>query len=475
MKRELFAFLVFTAASSFGAEVPAKTHTSRPAIRPKSPPVHGAAVGVGALFIGEDGGSPNPSPDANDFMEHNPRYREPAAANTRQSNAPPQTPRRPLGGFVRRDPAGVRLPQPEIAEREESAGSAPRDLEQGPEREASGEKGVSLWQGLSAPLRLPPEEVSDLPEDEASQLGRKDYDAHILGGDISIHPKGSLPSPSGVAKASTDGRQILADAARKAQGAPAGLFVGLHLDISASHQPDPVKEAVADLGRVAGFHADPRFEPAALDETGRKVSLWGWMPARKIGQAMKVLSVAQLRIENQGPRPYLEPVQTAEILIGIRMPMLVDAVADRLAVGAMGPLPRAVAPPPASPAADAETAARVIAQLEAETGFYLKKRVGYQAVPLSQEKALIVIGEVPIRNISRLMSNSDVIKIVPAASALDRLEEVPSPRGPISTMKRFFSFAKGRFPYLLSLTVLLIMLSPGRVLRRLSEIFIPYH
>ena len=177
--------------------------------------------------------------------------------------------------------------------------------------------------------------------------------------------------------------------------------------------------------------------------------------------------MAQLRIENQGVDPHLDPPQTAEILIGIRMPedyALVDAVAQNPA--ALPTAPRALG---------AEIASRAIAELSQESGFLWKKSAGYQSVPRSREKALIIIGEVPIRNISRVMAHRDVVKIMPSAAALDRMDGPPLRRSPASVLGRFFSFVKRRFPFLLVLTLFLLMLSPGRVLRRLAEIFVPYH
>src|SRR3989338_8340738 len=100
MKRGLLsAILVFTALP-YSSAAPVR---AGPVSKAKGTPV-ATSVSVGVLHIGEDGHYRHPPQDANDFLEHNPRFNR--GDQTVQS-ADNGKPRRPADGFIRSDPASI--------------------------------------------------------------------------------------------------------------------------------------------------------------------------------------------------------------------------------------------------------------------------------------------------------------------------------------------------------------------------------
>ena len=140
---------------------------------------------------------------------------------------------------------------------------------------------VSLWSDLVQPLDMSAEDAGAADTDSASDLGRRDYESHLLGlKDTSARPR--TQDPERVAK--TDAGESM-------------LFVSLELD---PRESGSLRDCVAGLGAVAGFSADARFEPLA--GPAGAVIISGWMPAAGLASALSRPGVKRLRVETR-PRP----------------------------------------------------------------------------------------------------------------------------------------------------------------------------
>ena len=83
---------------------------------------------------------------------------------------------------------------------------------------------------------------------------------------------------------------------------------------------------------------------------------------------------------------------------------------------------------------------------------------------------VVAQGKVPLRAISEVLADRDVVKIVPSPDS--------GPGGsapmPLRPLEEFLSFALGRAPFLLAATLLMLIPSLGGALLSAAEIFIPY-
>ncbi|MDD5656850.1 MAG: hypothetical protein PHF00_06300 [Elusimicrobia bacterium] len=378
-----------------------------------SPKAALARGGFQTRFIGEGGAGAysHPSSEASGAMEEGARQ-EGAAAN------PGGAPAAPAPSAAQRPPVlpFPVSPRPPAASARPAAGAAAP----GAPRTENERRRYSLWEGLAAPLELPGHKVKDVGLDEARALGRRDYDAHILnaraGGDAAAWGVPQAAAPLSGAE----------------------VFVAVNLDLK-NNAGVSLKDALADLGRVAAFRQDTRFEPSAVGRGPDQVALWGWMPANGIGRAMTVPAVA--RLELAGPARQPERFATADILIGVRL---------------------------AGGAAPAEALARLRSDL-ADTGLRVKRSIGTQTAPGSGENVLVVEAGVPVAALSRVMAHKSVIKIVAAP------QPAPAPaRPPLAALGRFFSFATAHYPALLILTLLMLLPSVARVVASAARVFVPY-
>ncbi len=295
----------------------------------------------------------------------------------------------------------------------------------------------SLWEGLSAPMELPPQKIGDVSEDQAAALGRQDYDSHILGQRDSVGSPESARGGGEVLAGGWDSRP----AAVAAAGAGPEVFVTLNLDLK--KQPDAtLRDAVADLGRLAGFRQDVRFAPAAVGAAPGQVALWGWMHPERVGAAMGVASVSRLEI-NPSPRP-LSAETATDMLLGVRLPR------DRSPADAAAGLEKDLAAP----------------------GLRVRRTIGTQTVPGTAETVLVVEASVPLSALRKLLAHPDVVKMVPAPRP-PAVAARPS-RPAAAELRRFLGFAAEQSPLLLVLTLLMLLPWVGSGMAAAARVFVPY-
>ncbi|MEK7857930.1 MAG: hypothetical protein AAB320_02205 [Elusimicrobiota bacterium] len=324
-------------------------------------------------------------------------------------------------------PAPRKVPVYPRRARPASAPAAKAEREDSPQER----KRYSLWEGLAAPLALASDKVKDVSDDEAAGMGREDYESHILS---------RSESPAQGAALAAAPAPAPEPAIAKASDAPKPeVFVSVDFDLK-GHEIQ-YKDAVADLTRMAGFRQDRRFEPSA--SAADRVSLWGWISPDRLGDAMKVASVQRLRVDAGIARQGARAGAVTDVLIGIRVP---DAGSAR------------------------EVSERVLKTLAAE-GFRWKRTIGTQQAPGSSQMVVVVEGVSPITALSKLLGHPELVKIVPAPEAA--LREEPAPRS-LWQPAEFLAYATDRSPWLLLITLLLVLPPLGGGLLRLAEFFIPY-
>lgn len=222
---------------------------------------------------------------------------------------------------------------------------------------------------------------------------------------------------------------------------PEEVFVTVDLDLKAN--PDQYKDAVASLGRVAAFRPDPRFAPTV--PSSDRISFWGWMPADRVSEALSVSGVMRLHFDRSRSWTALslpDPA-TGKFLVSIR-------VAD---------------------AAEAASAAQKVVEDLAELGFRPLRSLG--AEPSAGGALVRVEGLLPVRALSLVLGHSQVsgvspVQAEPASSPAPAARKKASPR-------EFLHYATERAPFLLVLTLLLLLLPRlAGGWEKLCEIFVPY-
>lgn len=427
--------------------------------------------GFSASFIGEGGGYQHPSGGAGDYMESVSRQEGgqgtfgPVGAKP-DGKPRPMEERRTLATEIAAVKAPETLPTPDVKPNTENAPSGSLSLaapladpsasvQDG--KDAVAEKGVraalaasdkggqdrgeenvlpadsskySLWEGLVSPLELPAADVARTGGDQASELVRKDYDSHILG--RKSEAADSLPAvPS-------DATALSAAAAGRGE-----IFVSFELEVKSN--PDDYRDALSGLSRSAEFRLDPRFD-ARRESSPGKTTVFGWMPADKISAALSVPTVSRLHVENAPTRPAGSASSLTEILVGVRSPMSPNSVSAQAILS------------------------RVIEDLASSSGFQWKKTIGYQPIPGSKDSALILLGKVPVKNLSAVLAHRDVIKIVPSPDGGGPDRQEPASR---RTMAGFISYAVSRAPILLGVTLLMALSSLGWGVFRLLRVLAP--
>jgi len=282
---------------------------------------------------------------------------------------------------------------------------------------------VSLWSDLVQPLDMSAEDAGAADTDSASDLGRRDYESHLLGlKDTSARPR--TQDPERVAK--TDAGESM-------------LFVSLELD---PRESGSLRDCVAGLGAVAGFSADARFEPLA--GPAGAVIISGWMPAAGLASALSRPGVKRLRVETR-PRPSAPRETMGEFLIGLR---LEDPAHVRAAVDAG------------------------VAALASAVGFRLTRVVGMETARDGRMTALVA-GRLPLCHLAKAMGRADVLKISPLGSASAASKETLLPTRP-SGARGFarFVWEEGMWVVLLTLAMALPVLR--RVAGRALCVFVPY-
>lgn len=205
------------------------------------------------------------------------------------------------------------------------------------------------------------------------------------------------------------------------------VFVAIDLE----HKPD--RDAVADLGRAVGFRPDARFAP--LKRGSGEAWVWGWMKPSRVAEAFRVPGVNRLQVEHSARVP--APSETTT-----RM-----AVQLRLGEG------------------DAQS---VAASVESDL-----KDAGVRFLALGEpgEGMVTVQAEAPVRALSRLLGHPRILSLGERPSAPAAPAVVEASAGPSSD---FVDYAARKAPWLLLITLLLLLPPVARGAMRLVEVFVPY-
>ena len=434
------------------------------AAEPKTDP---PAKPIQMKFIGEGDSYSHASPEAIDAME-TAAAQEGAAGGTVEtatgetapsetapdaaqpdtqtsSDLEPQQPSAPQPS-AKPSPAGIPALHPTLL-RPRPSSSRPQAAARtrsvaAPDRPAAGgdRRRYSLWDGLVSPMELPSHKINNVSDDEAASMVRQDYDTHILSQRNAVPANAMVSAPPSAAMPAAVMPAAAAPAAPAPAAAGSDVFVALNLDLK--NNPDTtLKDAVADLGRTAGFRQDMRFEPAAIGAGPDQVALWGWMPPNRLGEALKVPSVARLEVNSEARRS--SPATTTDMLMGVRVPRGV-ALAD------------------------------VLKRLEADlavSGLRVKRSIGTQTAPGTGETVLVVEASVPINALSRLMGHPKVVKMVSAPQAST---EPARPQDAAARIAGFGGYVASHAPILLVLTLLMLLPWVGAGLTTAARVFVPY-
>jgi hypothetical protein len=289
-----------------------------------------------------------------------------------------------------------------------------------------------LWNGLVQPLEMSAAQAGAAADPDAARAqSDRDYETHILGAG-----SGAARPALGAPAAPTGRATSMSVASARADGGK--VFVSLTLD---PRESGSLRDAVAGLGAAAGFAADARFE--AMPGPGGTVRYSGWIPAERLGDAMARPGVKSLRVETR-PQPSNPRETTGEFLIGLR----VDDVAR------------------ARESVDAGVGA-----LKSAADFHLTRIVGLETAPDGRAVA-VVAGTLPLSRLPRALDLSEVAKIVPVGG------ETPPPAAAAASdkagLKGFAKFAVERGPWLIILTLLLLLPSLRGPARRAASVFSPY-
>jgi hypothetical protein len=268
--------------------------------------------------------------------------------------------------------------------------------------------------------------------DAARANADSDYETHILGmkGAPARGALGSTPASAAAASNAS---------AASARASGGKLFVSLALD---PREAGSLRDAVAGLGSSAGFSPDARFE--ATPGPNGTVLYSGWIPAGRLGDALARPGVKSLRVETLA-RPSNPRETSGEFLVGLRVD---DAAHAREGVDAG------------------------VSALTSAAGFRLTRVIGLETAPDGRSVA-VVAGLLPLSRLSRAMGLSEVAKIVPVGG------DVPAPAAPVvpagpGGVSGFVNFAISHGPWLIILTLLLLLPSLRAPARRVAAIFNPY-
>ncbi len=275
------------------------------------------------------------------------------------------------------------------------------------------------------------EAAASTDPDSARANADRDYETHILG------MKSAPARPAlGARPVSASAASIASAASARAAGGK--VFVSLALD---PREAGSLRDAVAGLGASSGFTADARFE--AMPGPNGTVLYSGWLPSGRLGDALARPGVKSVRVETL-PRPSNARETSGEFLVGLRLD---DAARAREGVDAG------------------------VAALTSNADFRLTRVVGLETAPDGRTVA-VVSGLLPLSKLSRAMGLYEVAKIVAVGG------EVPAPAAPEPApgagVSGFAKFAVERGPWLIILTLLLLLPSLRAPARRAAAVFSPY-
>jgi len=299
---------------------------------------------------------------------------------------------------------------------------------------SANKEGKSLLQRLLSPLELPAGKAAAASAGQAAQMGRADYDSHILG----ETPPSSLKN----AENGDDlwARRPSASLQPRAAGAPSAaaashpnqVMVALSLDLR--KHPGEFRDALASLSSTALFKPAPGFS-AGVPGAGMhgKIAVVGWLPRNEVTRLFSVPSVAQVRVDwNPGPSSAADllkiPGASARMIVGLRIPAGMDP---------------------------AQALAEDLPRLRMNGGFFYDRTIGYRRLPGSKDRELMVSGDLPLRGLSIAMRDADVMSVTPVPPpAISR-----AAAGRSSGISGFLSYAAARSPGLFGLTALALVFS----------------
>ncbi|MFA5139577.1 MAG: hypothetical protein WC728_10130 [Elusimicrobiota bacterium] len=397
--------------------------------------------GFSMKHFGEDPNDQGPiTPDQGDFQESGPHHGtqpnkpdpptivEPAPTNSSQVSGPndavpvgpvvrPGSEARPLpqGGMPRPVPATpAKTPSSRDKVSVEPAGLRDAPAPQNPRL-------YSLWAGLSTPLLLPSAKVKSLSPDSAKTLSRVDYDEHILGDRSPVAGGAILGGPKDV------------PGSRAPASAGDGLYVTVELDVSAT--PGRYAATAAGLRDNAGLRLDGAVPPVFLNQERTRVALRGWLPTERVSDALSSRGVSRLELARPFSPAMREPsVDMTEILLGLRIE------------------------PRSEPQAILQ---ETVSRLSQRTRFEFSRTIGYQSIPGTREKVLIIAGRVPVRDVGKILADGSVVKVAPAPKT-----DAPPSRKPAFGLESFLPYAVTRHPVLFFAALVLTMLLFGPAVRR---------
>lgn len=167
----------------------------------------------------------------------------------------------------------------------------------------------------------------------------------------------------------------------------AAADVAVSVELELSDRPGEWRDAVADLGRSAGFRHDPASKTILRGE-GTRASVRGWLPVSRMGEAASHARVR--RLETEGGTS-----SETDLLVGLRLPE---------------GLP------------EAEFIAFSLERLREQAGFEAEGTLGIHRAEDGRRIA-VVSGGLPVRGIRRLLADPAVVRVAPYVPSVP-----PAPR-----------------------------------------------
>jgi hypothetical protein len=149
-------------------------------------------------------------------------------------------------------------------------------------------------------------------------------------------------------------------------------------------------------------------------------------------------NVLRLKVEHSPGIQSLSDAPLTELLAGVRIPQ------------------------GASPSA---ALAAALERLSKRAAFRIRKVIGYQAIPGTSQMVIVITGRVPVSNISRVLGDPDIVKVVPSPDAASANPDKAAVQAGLLS-KRFFAYAASKEPRLLGWTLLLTFALAGTLVAR---------
>jgi hypothetical protein len=184
------------------------------------------------------------------------------------------------------------------------------------------------------------------------------------------------------------------------------------VELDLKDTPGEWKADAEALAKAAGFEPDAA-EPARFLGTARsRVVLSGTVLPERMGELLAVPSVR--RVEAPPASGAAAPVSgETRVLIGLRLP---------------------------TEGTPEEAVSRAAARLSESASFRLEKALAIQQIPGTEQKVLVIAGVLPVRAMSTLLSDPEVVKVAPLPA-----EDAVRPLAPrhLPAWKRLLAEAAG--------------------------------